>query len=51
MQKETRDPPKKKLDPKDNKLQISAGRNLNFFTFISKIFLKKFEEVELHALG
>ena len=37
--------------PKDNKLQISAKKNVNFFVFISKIFLKHFEEIELHALG
>ena len=42
---------KKKLDPETNQLQISGRKNLNFFTFLSKIFLKKFEEVELHALG
>jgi DNA-binding protein len=42
---------KKKLVPQDNKLQISAKKNVNFFVFISKIFLKHFEEIELHALG
>ena len=48
---EPRPEPKKKLDPETNQLQISGRKNLNFFTFLSKIFLKKFEEVELHALG
>ncbi len=42
---------KKKLVPTDNKLQISASKNLNFYTFLSKIFLKFFDEIELHALG
>ena len=42
---------KKKLVPQDNKLQISTKKNMNFFVFLSKIFLKHFEEIELHALG
>ena len=42
---------KHKLDPKDNILQISNKREVRFFIFLSKIYLKKFEEIELHALG
>ncbi len=42
---------KKKLVPSDNKMQISMKKNLNFYTFLSKIFLKFFDEIELHALG
>ena len=45
------DQPKKRLDPDTNRLQISGGRRSNHFVFLSKIFLNKFEEVELHALG
>lgn len=40
-----------KLDPQDNKLQISNRRNARTFMFISKIFLKKFGTVEIHGLG
>ncbi len=42
---------KKKLVPTDNKLQIGSSRTLNHYTFMSKIFLNTFDEVELHALG
>ncbi|CAD8150833.1 unnamed protein product (macronuclear) [Paramecium tetraurelia] len=42
---------KQKLDPTDNKLHISSKKNARDFIFISKIFLKKFQNVELHALG
>jgi len=41
---------RKKLDPENNKLLISARKNLSFYTFLAKIFLKKFEVVEMHAL-
>jgi len=43
--------PRKKLDPQTNILQISAKSSVNFYTFLSKIFLKKYENIELHALG
>lgn len=43
--------PKQKLDPKDNHLQISTKKSARAFIFIAKIFLKKFGNVELHALG
>lgn len=39
------------LKPKDNKLQISSKKDAKFFTFLAKIFLKEYQEVELHALG
>ncbi|KAM3143317.1 hypothetical protein pb186bvf_004649 [Paramecium bursaria] len=42
---------KKKLDPQDNKLQVSNKKNPKEFIFIAKIFLKKFQNIELHALG
>lgn len=42
---------KKLLVPKDNHLQISVKKDAKFFTFLAKIFLKEFQEVELHALG
>ena len=44
-------PREHKLDPADNKLQISNKRESRFFTFLAKIYLKKFETIELHALG
>lgn len=47
-EKETKQ--QKRLDPQDNKLLISARKHLNFYTFLAKIFLKKFEVIELHAL-
>ena len=42
---------KKNLDPKDNILQISSKKDVKFFMFLSKIFLNKFENLELHSLG
>jgi len=42
---------KKLIDPQTNKLQISGFRDVRSFVFLSKIYMKKFEEVELHALG
>ena len=40
-----------KLDPQTNVLQISNKREVRFFIFLAKIYLKKFDEIELHALG
>ncbi|CAD8185006.1 unnamed protein product [Paramecium octaurelia] len=42
---------KQKLDPQDNNLQILTRKSLKAQVFIAKIFLKKFGNVELHALG
>lgn len=42
---------KGKLNPTDNKIQISNKKSASFFIFLSKIFLEKYEEIELHALG
>ena len=42
---------KKLLNPETNVLQISTRRGHRFYTFLCKIFLKSFEDVELHALG
>jgi hypothetical protein len=42
---------KQPLDPKDRVLNISRKKSSGQFIFLSKIFLKKFEEVELHGLG
>ena len=44
-------PTKKRLDPTDNKLQLSSRQNPKTCVFLAKIFLKKFNNVELHALG
>jgi len=41
----------KKLDPQDNKLQISNKKPPRHYLFLSKIFLKKFGKIEMHALG
>lgn len=42
---------KQPLSPRDKVLQISRQKNAGEFAFLAKIFLKKFEEVELHGLG
>jgi hypothetical protein len=42
---------KKLLNPETNILQISTRRGHRFYTFLAKIFLKSFEDVEFHALG
>ena len=36
---------------KSNQIQISSNKDVKFFTFLAKIFLKEFQEIELHALG
>ncbi len=43
--------PRTKLVPKDNKLQVGARRGPGHYVFISKIFFRNFEEIELHAIG
>ena len=42
---------KKLIVPETNKLQISGYHDVRYFMFMAKIYLKKFSEVELHALG
>ncbi|CAD8159713.1 unnamed protein product [Paramecium pentaurelia] len=42
---------KQPLDPKDSILNISLKKSSGQFIFLSKIFLNKFEKVELHGLG
>ncbi|CAD8109022.1 unnamed protein product [Paramecium sonneborni] len=42
---------KQKLDPQDNQLQVLIRKSFKAQVFIAKIFLKKFGDVELHALG
>lgn len=37
--------------PNSNQIQVSLKKDLKFFTFLSKIYLKEFQEIELHALG
>jgi len=34
-----------------NQIQISTKKDVKFFTFLAKIYLKEFQEIELHALG
>ena len=34
-----------------NQIQISMKKDMKFFTFLAKIYLKEFQEIELHALG
>lgn len=36
---------------KRNQIQVSTRKDVKFFTFLAKIFLKEFQEIELHALG
>ncbi|CAD8153198.1 unnamed protein product [Paramecium octaurelia] len=48
---QTQRPQKQKLDPTDNQLHVSSKKSAKEFIFIAKIFLKKFNSVELHALG
>jgi len=45
------DKPRTKLVPKDSKLQVGAKRGPGHYVFISKIFFRHFEEIELHAIG
>lgn len=42
---------KQHLDPKDSVLNISLKKSSGQFIFLSKIFLNKWEKVELHGLG
>jgi hypothetical protein len=42
---------KKLLVPDSNVLQVSSKKGFRFYIFLSKIFLKTYEEIELHALG
>ena len=37
--------------PKDNQLRISKRKNVGKWVFLSKIYLKHFQGIELHALG
>ena len=42
---------KKLLDPETNLISISSQKPARFFIYIAKIFLKKFETVDLSSLG
>ena len=42
---------KKLLDPDTNLISLSNKRDWRFYTYLAKIFLKKFPTVELRALG
>ena len=42
---------KKLLEPTSNLVTISTRKTANFFIYIAKIYLKKYEEIELRALG
>eukprot|EP01017_Pseudomicrothorax_dubius_P000530 TRINITY_DN0_c2052_g1_i2.p1 TRINITY_DN0_c2052_g1~~TRINITY_DN0_c2052_g1_i2.p1 ORF type:complete len:118 (-),score=21.01 TRINITY_DN0_c2052_g1_i2:87-440(-) len=42
---------KKVLDPQSNTINISTRKDTRFFMYLSKLFLRKFETIELHALG
>ena len=42
---------KKLLEPTDNLITISTRKPANFFIYISKIYLKRFDTIELRALG
>lgn len=40
-----------KAHPSSNQIQVSMKKDIKFFTFLAKIYLKEFQEIELHALG
>ena len=42
---------KKLLNPETNIISISNKRDWRFYVYLAKIFLKKFDSVELKALG
>merc|ERR1711979_95177 len=42
---------KKLLDPDTNEVNISTRRDARFYIFLAKIILKKFNDIELKALG
>merc|ERR1711976_470161 len=42
---------KKLLDPDTNEVNISTRRDARFYIFLAKIILKKFNSIELKALG
>ncbi|CAD8064053.1 unnamed protein product [Paramecium primaurelia] len=42
---------KTELDPKDQILNISKNKAVGQYIFLSKIFLNKFGQLSLHALG
>ena len=42
---------KKLLEPTSNLITISTSKPANFFIYISKIYLKRFDTIELRALG
>jgi hypothetical protein len=37
--------------PDDNVIRVSANRNTRFWTFLAKVYLKRNNEIELHAFG
>ena len=37
--------------PRDNQLRISKRKSVGKWVFLAKIYLKHFDEIELHALG
>ena len=41
----------RRIDPKTNQLNVSQARTPGFYVFIAKLFLDKFETVELHSMG
>eukprot|EP01017_Pseudomicrothorax_dubius_P002217 TRINITY_DN0_c956_g1_i2.p1 TRINITY_DN0_c956_g1~~TRINITY_DN0_c956_g1_i2.p1 ORF type:complete len:118 (+),score=16.85 TRINITY_DN0_c956_g1_i2:50-403(+) len=42
---------RKPLDPQNNIINVSTRKDTRFFMYLSKLFLRKFETIELHALG
>merc|ERR1712188_318402 len=47
----TQNTDKKLLDPDTNEVNISTRRDARFYIFLAKIILKKFNSIELKALG
>ena len=39
------------VDPESNQINVSTKKNANFYVFLGKKYLEKFETIEFHALG
>ena len=37
--------------PTSNLIRVSKRKNIGFWVYLSKVYLKNFEKIELHALG
>lgn len=51
VEKQQREAPQSMQSQSSNQIQVSLKKDLKFFGFLAKIYLKEFQEIELHALG